>query len=65
MEASPAEGAGGPPGTVHGSVERPIVIETGRGGLAVTALKPEGKRAMTAAEFAAGRRDFAGSVLPS
>ena len=65
VEASPAEGAGGPPGTVHGSVERPIVIETGRGGLAVTALKPEGKRAMTAAEFAAGRRDFAGSVVPS
>ncbi len=65
LEALPVEAAGGAPGSVHTSDEHAIVIETGGGGLAVTALKPEGKRAMTAEGFAAGRRDFAGSVLPS
>ena len=64
LEAAPVAGANAAPGTVWGSAEAPI-IETGRGGLAVTALKPEGKRAMTAAGFAAGRRDFVGSGLPS
>ncbi len=65
LEASPVEGLGAAPGTVHGSSAHPIVIETGDGALAVTALKPEGKRAMTAEGFAAGRLDFAGSVVPS
>ena len=65
LEASPVEGLGAAPGTVHGSSAHPIVIDTGDGALAVTALKPEGKRAMTAEGFAAGRRDFAGSVVPS
>ncbi len=65
LEAAPVAGLGGPPGSVHASDEHAIVIETGDGGLAVAAVKPEGKRAMTAEGFAAGRRDFAGSVLPS
>ena len=64
LEAAPVAGVGAPPGKVHASDEHAIVIETGGGGLAVTALKPEGKRAMTADGFVAGRRDFAGSVLP-
>ena len=65
LEAAPVAGLGGPPGSVHASDEHAIVIETGGGGLTVTAVKPEGKRAMTAEGFAAGRRNFAGSVLPS
>ena len=65
MEAAPVAGLGGPPGMVRASAEHPIIIETGDGGLAVTALKPEGKRAMMAEGFAAGRRDFVGSGLPS
>ena len=65
LEAVPVAGAGGPPGAVRSTDEHSIVIETGDGALAVTALKPEGKRAMTAEGFAAGRLDFAGSELPS
>ncbi len=65
LEAVPVEGADGPPGAVRSTAEHSIVIETGDGALAVTALKPEGRPAMTAEGFAAGRRDFAGSELPS
>ena len=65
LEAVPLPGLGGPPGSVSADAEHAIVIDTGDGGLAVTALKPEGKRAMTAEGFAAGRREFVGSELPS
>lgn len=41
-----------------------IGINTGSGVLGVLKLQLEGKRALPAAEFARGQRDFVGSVLP-
>lgn len=40
-------------------------IGTGEGVLSVLRVQMEGKRAMSAAEFLRGQRDFIGSVLPS
>ena len=40
-------------------------INTGNGILGVTRIQLEGKRAMSAAEFARGQRDFIGAILPS
>jgi methionyl-tRNA formyltransferase len=47
------------------SHEAGVGIGTGQGVLAVLRLQLEGKRAMTAAEFIRGQRDFIGSVLPT
>lgn len=40
-----------------------VAIQTGEGMLGLIDVQPEGKRKMSAAEFLAGHRDFAGSVL--
>ncbi len=40
-------------------------IGTGRGVLGVLRLQLEGKKAMSAAEFRCGQRQFIGAVLPS
>jgi len=45
------------------SANQEIVIGTGRGLLAVQKLQIEGKKAMSAAEFLRGQRDFSGSCL--
>lgn len=50
-----------PPGTVV-SLE-PLRVATGEGALELRALRPEGKRAMTAREFVAGHRLAVGDVL--
>jgi methionyl-tRNA formyltransferase len=44
--------------------ENGIGIGTGEGVLGVTRLQLEGRKAMTAAEFLRGQREFVGSVLP-
>ncbi|MFC1929294.1 methionyl-tRNA formyltransferase [Chloroflexota bacterium] len=43
----------------------PLGIGTGDGVLGVLEVQMEGKRAMTAADFLRGQREFIGSVLPS
>ena len=65
LAATSVGGTDSPPGTVGERDNSPITIATGDGALAVATLKPEGKRAMTAKEFVAGRSDFVGSRLPS
>lgn len=45
--------------------EAGLGISTGEGLLSVLKVQLEGKRAMTAAEFLRGQRDFIGAVLPS
>lgn len=63
LEAEPdAEGAGSP-GVVVGSDARGIHVGAGRGCLILKAVQPEGKNRMTAAQFAAGRRDLMGMKL--
>jgi methionyl-tRNA formyltransferase len=52
-----------PPGTVVGVARDAIHVATGRGTLAIVQLKPEGRRAMTAREFLAGRPISTGMVL--
>lgn len=53
--ASPAQGNGGaPPGTVIRLEPDAIVVATGEGALAVTALQPAGRKRMTASAFLAG-----------
>jgi methionyl-tRNA formyltransferase len=49
------------PGTILSSGGDAIVVQTGGGWLAITALQPEGKRAMSAREFVAGRPLRAGA----
>jgi methionyl-tRNA formyltransferase len=43
------------PGTIIGVSRNAIEVATGDGHLAITELQPEGKRAMAAREFLAGR----------
>jgi methionyl-tRNA formyltransferase len=50
---------------VLNSAEAAFGIGTGDGMLGVSQVQLEGKRAMTAAEFLRGQRDFIGAVLPS
>lgn len=60
LEAEPdAEGTGSP-GVVAGFDERGIRVGAGRGCLILKTVQPEGKNRMTAAQFAAGRRDLVG-----
>jgi methionyl-tRNA formyltransferase len=40
-----------------------VAVRTADGLLGLVSVQPEGKREMTAADFSAGHRDFAGSVL--
>jgi methionyl-tRNA formyltransferase len=65
--ASPGQ-PGEPPGTVSlplpGTVAQAAFrLATGEGWLGVNRVQLEGRRAMTAAEFLAGQRDFAGARL--
>lgn len=50
------------------SVKQPqgafIGVQTGEGVLQLLKVQPEGKRVMTAEEFARGQRDFVGALLP-
>lgn len=48
--------AGAAPGTVLGVSEAGLLVACGRGVLEVTALQPEGKRAMSALDYARGLR---------
>ncbi len=50
------------PGTVVAAGPEGIDLACGQGFLRVLELQPEGKRPMTAAAFAAGRRDLAGTT---
>lgn len=43
-----------PPGTVVEASSRHLIVQTGRGGLSVRRLQPEGKRAMDVTEFLQG-----------
>ena len=52
-----------PPGTVIDATGDAIRVATGDGVLLILALQPEGKRAMTAREFLAGRPIAAGTRL--
>jgi methionyl-tRNA formyltransferase len=73
LHAWPLEAeTGDPPGTVTGVAPLPSesgatgaapVVQTGKGGLALITVQLEGKRALPAADFARGRRDFAGARL--
>ena len=48
------------PGTVTGVTKDAFTVATGKGGLKVTRLQPEGKKAMTAAEYLRGNALSAG-----
>ena len=48
-----------------GPPELAFGIHTGNGILGVLRVQPEGKRAMSAAEFLRGQRQFIGAILPS
>ena len=48
-----------------GKGEAAFGVGTGAGVLGILQLQMEGKRAVTAAEFLRGQKDFAGTVLPS
>lgn len=52
-------------GTRDGGKGKQLAIATGEGALIVERLQLEGKRAMTAQEFLAGRPEIAGERLPS
>ncbi len=51
-----AREASGPPGVVLAIEDTSVVVGTGAGAVALREVQPEGKRRMTAAEFARGRR---------
>jgi len=55
------EGAAGAPGAVLAVAKDGFEVQCGRGVLHVTEVKPEGKRAMAAHDFASGRRLAAGT----
>ncbi|HNX69413.1 MAG TPA: methionyl-tRNA formyltransferase [Candidatus Omnitrophota bacterium] len=63
-EPAPAEGAGLPAGTVL-AVDKDggVAVATAKGTLKLLRVKPEGKKEMSAADFARGRRIDAGAVL--
>ena len=57
---------GGEPGRVISlprTAPARVAVRTADGLLGLVSVQPEGKREMTAADFSAGHRDFAGSVL--
>jgi len=59
LRAAAAAGAG-PRGAVLETTEAAVVVGTGAGALALLEVQPEGKRRMTGAEYARGRRLAAG-----
>jgi methionyl-tRNA formyltransferase len=54
-----------PPGTVVVADRKRLVIQTGQGAIEILRLRPEGKRAMSAAEFLAGNPVSSGDRLDS
>jgi methionyl-tRNA formyltransferase len=60
VDAAPA---GALPGTVLVAQADRLVIAAGHGTLRLTSVKPEGRRAMDAREFLAGRKVVPGTVL--
>ncbi len=55
-----------PPGAVVAvDRDRGVLVATGRGGLRLTRVQPENRRAMSAAEFARGYRVQQGDVFGS
>jgi len=56
-----ARQASGPPGTILAIEETGVVVATGEGAIALLEVQPAGKRRMSAAEFARGRRLRVGS----
>jgi methionyl-tRNA formyltransferase len=60
LKAEVREGSG-PPGTILAIEEAPVVVATGGGAIGLLEVQPAGKRRMTAAEFARGRRLRVGS----
>ena len=54
-----------PPGTVIVADRRRLVIQTGQGAIEILRLRPDGKRAMSAAEFLAGNPVTSGDRLDS
>ena len=64
LEAAPLPGGGGRLGEVV-SLEGDVVgVQTGDGVLQLMRVQLEGRREMSAAEFARGQRTFIGSILP-
>jgi methionyl-tRNA formyltransferase len=63
IEAEPDVEETGPPGMVAACDARGIRVGAGRGCLILKAVQLEGKTRMTAAQFAAGRRDLVGMKL--
>ena len=60
LKAEARDGSG-PPGTILAIEEASVVVATGAGAIALLEVQPAGKRRMTAAEFARGRRLRVGS----
>lgn len=52
-----------PPGTVVFADRKRLVVQAGKGAVEIMRLRPEGKRAMSAAEFLAGRQVTIGDRL--
>ena len=66
LEAMVIEGRGGGPGTVFAAEQGALLgVITGEGALGVRRLQPEGKRAMSAREFLAGRAQVIGQRFAS
>lgn len=61
--ATPPAPCGDRPGTVVGVIDDAIRVCTGEDALDILVLQPEGRRAMTARDFAAGHRIGPGTVL--
>jgi len=57
---APAPGTGAAPGTVLGVSESGLLVACGSGVLEIVTLQPEGKRPMTALDYARGLRSGAG-----
>ena len=54
-----------PPGTIVLADRKRLVVQTGQGAIEILRLRPEGKRAMSAAEFLAGHQVTIGERLDS
>jgi methionyl-tRNA formyltransferase len=67
IEAVPLPGEGTPGQVVAMGHEprAPVGVQTGEGVLGLAQVQLEGKRAMSAADFVRGQRDFIGAQLPS
>ncbi len=65
LRARPVEGAGedAAPGTILATTDVGLVVQAGAGALELLEVKPAGKRAMSGAAFARGRRLAAGESL--